>query len=266
MEVNMLRYIRLTLHFWKASVMRRMELRFPFLANLLNSAAALFLNIVFFQIIYSHVESIAGWSKYEVFFLLGIFHFFFALVNMAIRPGISQLEGLVRSGDLDGLLIKPISSQFLISFREIDIFRIFDGILGLILISYSLFKLSIIPTFGQWLLAILHLILSLIIVYAIWYISLTIVIWTTALWSWVSLTPNIFFFGQYPADIYKGKIRLLFLTVCPIIVVANFPAKTLLGKLSWHWVGYTFLLAVIFLTLSILFWKKALRFYSSASS
>lgn len=246
--------------------MRGTELRVPFLINCLDSVTALLLNVIFFEIIYGHVQSIAGWGKYQVFMLLGVFMFEVAVLDMVVRPGISQLQYLIHRGDLDGYLTKPISSQFLITFGGFDLQRLFDVLLGLILMIYSLVKLGITPSPLQWLLAVMHIGLALVIIYAIWYISLTFVIWTTVLASWIYLVPNIFSFSKYPTSIYKGKLKMLFMTIIPVTVVVNYPASALLSKISWQSVFYSVILAVVFLGISIIFWKKSLRFYCSASS
>ncbi|MFX0099082.1 MAG: ABC transporter permease [Candidatus Hodarchaeota archaeon] len=260
------RYIRLILSSWKISIKNQMELRGAFFSNLIGSLGNFLVNILFFEIIYSHVETIAGWTRYQAFLLLGIFNTFMALVNMIIRPSITTVQGLVERGGLDGLLVKPFNSQLLISFISFNINAIPDLLFGAILIGFSLNGLSILPSFLQWTMAILVLIAALVIFYALWYISITIVIWTTTLWSWEHVVPNIFSFGRYPAEIFKGIIKIIFMTLVPVIIIANFPTKMLLGELSWGMVGFTFLLAFIFLCISILFWKKALKSYQSASS
>jgi ABC-2 type transport system permease protein len=261
-----IRLIKLVLVFWSACIMRGTELRLQFIIGFAESMVSMFLSIVFFEIIYSHVTSIAGWGKYEVFLLLGIYTLLMSIIRATIRPGVSQLGWLVRNGDLDGFLVKPISSQFMISFRGFDITRIFDMFLGFVLITYSLARLHIMPTPAQISMASMHIVCALVIVYSMWYISLTLVIWTTVLGNWIEFVPNIFYFSQYPSSIYKGKLRLLFMTFVPIAVVVNLPAGLLLGKLSWQSIAYSALIAAIFLYASILFWSKALKYYSSASS
>lgn len=262
----MRRYLKLIVGFWGASVMRGTELRASFFVSFLDSATALLLSVLFFEIVYTHVHSIAGWSKYGVLLLLGIFSLQMAILNMIVRPGLVQMGRLVHRGDLDGYLTKPIPSQFTITFLGFDVFRAFDLMLALLLAVYAILKLGISPTPIQWLMAAIHFGAALVIVYSIWYISLTFVVWTTVLSSWISLVPNIFSFSQYPASIYKGKLKLFFMTALPIAVVVNSPASSLLGRMSWMSVGYSVLLAALFLGLSIAFWNKALRFYSSASS
>ena len=96
--------------------------------------------------------------------------------------------------------------------------------------------------------------------------SMTLECWFSGLWSWRSFVPNIFQFARYPEGIYKGTMRIVFLTVAPIIVVANFPTQALLGDSAWLTVLYSFGLAVALLVLSRIQWQIALRHYTSASS
>jgi ABC-2 type transport system permease protein len=107
---------------------------------------------------------------------------------------------------------------------------------------------------------------GLVVVYALWFMSMTLEFWFSGLWSWVNFVPNLFEFARYPAGVYKGTARLVFLTVAPVIVVANFPTRALLGDLAPLSALYGVGLAAALLLISRLQWRFALRHYTSASS
>jgi len=54
--------------------------------------------------------------------------------------------------------------------------------------------------------------------------------------------------------------------VIPIAFITTFPAAAVLGQVKTHLVLVSILIAVLLLIGSVLFWRLALRHYSSASS
>ena len=70
----------------------------------------------------------------------------------------------VRDGTFDFVLTKPINSQFYASLRSIVVWRVFDIIAGLALISYSLYRLHITPTAMQIAIFVLMVVFAAVIV------------------------------------------------------------------------------------------------------
>jgi ABC-2 type transport system permease protein len=105
-----------------------------------------------------------------------------------------------------------------------------------------------------------------VIVYAMWFASLTIEFWIEGLWSMEELIPHAFRLGQYPDGIYLGMTQTIFLTVLPVIVIANYPTHSLLGNGSINMVWHSLTLMAVMLTVCHFQWRRALRRYSSAGS
>jgi len=219
-----------------------------------------------FHIAYSHTQEIGGWSRYEAFLLVGIFQLYTVLSSVFLSPNMRALTPTVYQGELDGLLLRPVSAQLILSLRSISIISFVNMIPGLCVIAYALIQLGVMPTLGGVMLAGVMLLLGIVTVYAFWFISLTLEFWFAGLWSWASFIPNLFDFSRYPDGIYKGSIKIIFMTVAPVVVVANVPARAILGDLAWQTALYSLCLSGVMLILSRMQWKWALRHYTSASS
>jgi len=82
---------------------------------------------------------------------------------------------------------------------------------------------------------------------------------------------NLFNIARYPDSIFQkaGVFKFIFSWILPIILVANVPARLLIGKATGN-IGHTLLhlAAATFIIVSVtrFLWKLALARYTSASS
>jgi ABC-2 type transport system permease protein len=263
---ELIKHIRVVWRLWRISFQRAMEFRWQFASSMLNSAVSVGLSILMFDVAYARSPEICGWSKHQTLLLIGIFQLYATALEVFLWPNIGQMSTLVFHGELDGLLVKPVNAQVLVSLRNVNFAAAPKGLMGFAVIVYALSKLGVTPSASGIACAAGMLLAGLASVYALWFISMTLEFWFQGLWSWSYFVPNVFQFAQYPEGIYKGGWRVLFLTVAPVIVVANFPTKALLGELALQSALYSLGLAVVLLVLSHLQWRFSLRRYTSASS
>ncbi len=79
---------------------------------------------------------------------------------------------------------------------------------------------------------------------------------------------NFLNIARYPDAIFPPLFRFIFGWIIPVVIVANIPARLLiksLGQPSWLMFHLVIASTIIF-WLSRVFWRFALRHYSSASS
>ena len=76
--------------------------------------------VAFFRTVFGRTSTIAGWNEPQYFFFVGCFFAMNGLIEMLFLDNCNEFAELVRTGDLDGLLLKPIDEQFLITCRRID--------------------------------------------------------------------------------------------------------------------------------------------------
>jgi ABC-2 type transport system permease protein len=72
--------------------------------------------------------------------------------------------------------------------------------------------------------------------------------------------------GRLPQEVFPAGIQLIFTFIMPIFLMITFPAKILLGILSFKAMIFMIVYAVIFLPFSLFVWNISLKHYSSASS
>ena len=260
------RHVRVIGRLWLISVQRGMAFRWQFVTDLVNEVVAVALALLMFDIAYGHAPLIGGWDQRQTMLLVGVFQIYLVLLATFLSPNIGEMTRTIYEGELDGILLRPVSVQLLISLRQIQVTGLLRAVPGAAIIVYSLKALQYSPSLLDVAVAGGLLMLGLALVYSIWFMSMTLEFWFEGLWSWSSLVPNLFSFAQYPSGIYTGTMKLLFLTVLPVVLVANVPTLALLGDWSGWTVLYSVGLAGLLLTLSSLQWRLALKRYTSASS
>ncbi|NJO35298.1 MAG: DUF2848 family protein [Rhodospirillales bacterium] len=97
--------------FWSNSLALDIEYRADFLINLVSVAVSLAAGLLVIAVMFSGREAIAGWTFEQALTLYGIFLFFEEFSTGFLAINIGGLPELVRRGDLDFLLLKPMNSQ-----------------------------------------------------------------------------------------------------------------------------------------------------------
>jgi ABC-2 type transport system permease protein len=249
----------------KNNWVREAVYRTNFLTSVMTDLIWMGVELTLFTVIYANVPTIAGWTKPQVYFFLGIFFASDAIFTTLFQRSFWTFSDLVNKGELDILLTKPAHPLFLALTRYLNMTASFNVVLGLaIAIRYA-------PQAGfagglHWLLVPVWLavgVASALVVrfaFSIW------AFWTERSWAFTRLYYQFFAFATKPDTLYPRAIRYLILTGLPFAFIGSVPARALLhGLRPWE---YCLLVGVIggFTLFDTFFWRAGLRRYQSASS
>ncbi len=278
-------YSRVFLTFVRNSLVRDMMFRANFLIEAVSSLAWALMNVGFYWIVFEHTNSIGahtGWGKYEFFVFMGTTWIINSIVQTFFMPNSEEFSELIRTGGLDFAMLKPIDTQFLISFRKVSWSSLSNLLLGVVMIAISLSHLMHRPE-NPW-----HLQPSIFLLYplyiacgvAILY-SVMICLAATSVWLGRNQTLYDFWFyitnfSRYPMEIYYHSwgipLWYIFTFAVPVLVVVNVPAKLLAqplapaSPLDWALPLFTLVATVGSIFFSRWVFQKALLSYRSASS
>lgn len=261
-----MKYIRMFREFLRAAVVEEMEYRSNFFANVLNTLSNVFFSLLTLEVFFRQTTQIGGWSFDQVLVLLGIYNALDGVVEMILRPNIGRIVQHIRQGTLDLILIKPVDSQFYISFRHIVFWPVTDVVLGFGMIVYASVKMGITLTVANLLWFLLMFAAALVALYAIWMLLMTMSFWFVKVENLTFLFSSLFDTARFPVQVYRGWLRKVLTFLVPVAVLTTFPAAAFVGKLTGQEALVSVLMAAVLFTGARLYWKKALRYYSSASS
>lgn len=262
----MIRYLRAYRAFLRNCLARELEFRGHFLFLVFSNCLWAGLSLALASFVFGNVRSVAGWDLDRMLLLTGTFVLVLALTNFFFNANMMKLSELVNRGDLDFVLLKPMSSQFLVSTRYVTFSELPATLVALVYVLEAVRRLGLRP--GPFEIAVyLTLVLTAILCfYALWFMSVTLTLWIGRINNIAFLIMPIMDLGRVPSDVFAGLFRPLFTFVVPIALIATLPSKALLGLLDPRLALYAIALTAALLLLSNRFWHFSLRRYSSASS
>lgn len=260
-----MRYIKL---YWKLLYMNFSYLliyRFNFFAGIISSLLWGGFSFVVMLLLTSRTGTIYGWTQQELLILTAVVNVFLGIYRMFFDGNMSRFSQVAYLGELDQVLIKPVDSQFQLSFWMFDfhsLARVFFFIILLfILLVMFQFPINFVNIFGMFIFGFI----GISILYSLSYALLTLTIWFPRLSNLLALSDVSTGIMRYPKEIYQ-ELGYLFFLFLPIALIINVPTNIILQKANISDVILLTIFSIIFFSFSRIFWKFALRHYSSASS
>lgn len=186
------------------------------------------IDILGIWVLFDRFQMVQGWTLFEVGLIYGAIQMGFALAE-ALARGFDTFDLVIKKGDFDRLLLRPVSPLLQVAARNVQVMRIGRFIQGLGVLVLSVYKLSF-PILSIYGLAILFSILgTMALFYGLFIIQATICFWTIESLEIMNITTyGGMQAGQYPMSIYNKVFRLVFTLLIPLACVAYYPIATLL--------------------------------------
>jgi ABC-2 type transport system permease protein len=262
----MLRYLKITFHFWQTSFMQMAEYRGDFFTSALLHLLESVVSLILIGIIFTHVSAIGDWNRYQVFLLNLTFTLTTSLTYFLFVYANDDFAEDLNKGNIDKYLTKPIDIQYQSSFSKLHWHSIFQIVGSFIAICYILFHSSLHFSLGSFLSYILLVVVSVICYYSINYIFV-LTIFLGGRISNIGILPSALWdLGKMPTSIYGQFSQILLSTILPVGLAATVPVGVLTQIISPAWTFIAITISLIFLVLSRLMLLFAIRNYSSASS
>jgi ABC-2 type transport system permease protein len=216
-------------------------------------------------VLYGDGQPLGGWSYREALVVVGLYTLIQGFIGAFLSPNLNSIGEGVRTGTMDFTLLKPIDAQFLVSTRNVNIFRITDILVGIGLIVWAAARLPDAAVGGMVAGGILVL-ASLVMVYAVWLMLTTTAFWFVKVANLTDLFSSLFRAGQMPISAFPGWVRMIFTFIIPIAFITTVPAEAIVGRATPGGALAALLVALLLVGASRWFWRFALRDYTSASS
>ena len=264
----MRRYMEIYGIMLRNSLIREMSFKWNFLLWMIVELLWFCGQIVFFSIIFGNVDHIGDWTKWEVVLLIGTHQMISQLFQAFFFVNVANIPELVRTGRLDSLLVLPIDSQFAVSTKQFGLDSIVNAALGGVVVCVALSRLGIIPNPTSILLYVVALAFGVAVHYSIMLGLAAVSFWIIRAQGLVYGYFNFLNIARYPDVIFPWLFRIVFGWIIPVVIIANIPARLLIKSLDrpFPLMLHLVIASTIVFWLSRVFWRFALRHYSSASS
>ncbi len=262
-----LHYLSLYAALWRNSVIREMSFKVNFLMWLVVETLWFALQLSFISVLYLHTESIGTWTKWQVVALAGTSHLIQQLFTALFLTNLTALSEHIRTGKLDFMLLLPVNTRFLVSFRQVDLGGFVSAAGALGVIGYALHRLGHTPSVAQAVGFLLLVLVGILIHYSLMLILSATSFWTVRAQGIVWGYYNLFNIARLPDEAFRGPFKAVFTYALPMLLVSNVPVKLLVDKLASPLeILLLVTLAALIFAASELLWRFALKRYTSASS
>jgi ABC-2 type transport system permease protein len=262
----MVRYLRLYAYCARFSISRAMEFRWDFAFRVFFDLVWAVTGVLFFLVLYRHTGLIGGWTLDQTFVFIGAYLLVDAIYMTAFSENLFELPKLINRGDLDYHVVRPVSSLFLLSVRELSVTTLVHLATSSAFLTWALSvypeplaAIDVATFFG----------LLLIGVFVFWEINVLFVVpvfWTHNDSGMKSVLFPLWETAHRPHQVFTGWFRRLITLFVPFALTASVPVHVLFGGLTSATALLMTGVPTVLFGGVILAWRMGLRAYTSASS
>ncbi|HZT79707.1 MAG TPA: ABC-2 family transporter protein [Gemmataceae bacterium] len=272
------RYFRLLYALARYALLRELAFRGNYLARVTVEVLWLGILLAFWQVVFTRTRVIANWTEAEYLFFVGCHYALGGLIETFFLENCNSFSELVRSGDLDFYLLKPIDEQFLITCHGIDWATAPNVLLGAAVMVLGLVRQGWAFNPAEAGLFVLLFACGLGLAYSFLVLLSATSVWLVRNQSLYEMWWLFSSLMRYPSDIFQGRLAAplgwFFTFIIPVTVIVNVPARVMVKRLldpssaefdPWL-IGFTVAATAVLLVASRKFFRLSLRRYRSASS
>jgi len=259
-------YLRLLWVHLRLGVMNELQYRTNLIIQLVQSTVGLGTALLGLGIVFSKTDSLAGWRPPELLAIVGVYTLVSGLTQLVIRPSLARFMEDVRLGTLDFMLTKPVDGQVLVSMRQIEVWKLVDVVVGLVVLAVAIAQLGASVGAAEAVAFLVALLAGVTIIYSFLLILATCAFWFVRLDNILNIFQSMYEAGRWPIGIYPPWLRGMLTFLVPIGFAITVPTEGLVGRLASPNMLGAIALAVALPLIARVFWKIGVRHYSGASA
>jgi ABC-2 type transport system permease protein len=247
----------------KIKLARAMEFRADFFSGIFISLIFSGMAPLFQFFIYSKTNGYPGWNLEQIILFQAVFLLWTGISDLLFGNVRVYIESTIQSGLMDRLLVLPYSSIGIILTRGFNYKGIGTALAGMVALVIAIIHLPV--KFHWWYLLqfLFFFIIGILLTVSLLIIFCTIALRIIYVMRLKEVMDRVMFFGSFPAEIYSGLIRFVYLTAIPIGIWIYYPAQALLGRLDIYAI-YGALISVALFFISKTLWNFQVKKYISA--
>ncbi len=263
---ELLRYARLFGYFARFSFSKYLQFRADFFFRIGLDVVYYAVNIAFYRVLFLHTAILGGWSERQAMAFVSGYLVVDAVMMTFFTNNQWMLPTYVNRGDLDYYLIRPVSSLFFLSLRDIAVNSGVNLLMAVGIMGWAVTRLPEPVGPARLALFVGALGVGVLIQYCVSTLFILPVFWTHSVSGFRLVYWSVSRFIERPDRIFGGWAHRVLAFVLPLSLIASYPARLFLDAFSWRTLGHLCGIAALFFLLTVWAWRMGLRSYSSASS
>lgn len=260
------RYLLLYRACVRFACLRALEFRLDFFFRVLMDLLWYAMHLAFFGLLYQHTPLLGGWGEAEVRIFATSLFVADAVHMTLFSNNLWAFPTYVNRGDLDYHLLRPVSSLFFLSMRDVAMNSFLNLVIALALLGWALAGYPHALPAGNVLAYTIALPIGIFLHYVLMMLFLVPIFWMhggnglrEVYWSLDRLS-------QRPDGLWTGWVRRILTTVLPLALIVSAPTRALVEAAPWGHVAHLALVTAALFGLLLVLWNRGLRAYGSASS
>ena len=201
----MYKYLNLIQIFWRTAISAELEYRLNFVFAALSSFGGLAGSLFSLFLFYRKGYNFQGWRWEEALIVVGVFTLLEGFASTFLASNLSRIVKHIQDGTLDFVLLKPINSQFWLSFHSFSLWGVPDMLFGLAIVIYAGNLLGV--GVAAYLLATIPLVFGMVIMYSLWFMLGATSIWFTKIYNLTEVLKGLLAAGRFPIGAYPATYR-----------------------------------------------------------
>lgn len=260
------KYIMLYIMFIKISIMSQMEYRINFLISMCIQLAFMCVKLSYIVVLYKVGIQINGFSPDEMMIMIGTYSALSGVFVSFFLLNFSNLHEHIRTGSLDNYIVKPVSLQFIITLKKIDLaFAMVSLIIGGIMVAIGWQRAGIEVDVVNIVAYVSFTLWGLFLTYSLFLIPNILAFWTVSSRGLGQFVNQLWDFNNMPMTIYNGTVKWIGTFIIPVFLITNTGGLFILKKLSLGMIGWAIVAPIFFFMICRLLWKKAMEHYVSVN-
>ena len=224
-----------------------------------------FMTLLFFDVIFNNINSIAGWNHNEILLLFGMGQLIYYTYRTFFGATWRFISQIISKGKLDAFLLRPINSLFSIITSRLSLVEILPSwalAIGIVVVAWNRLELG----WGWYQFATLTDLFLGVALFTAPFLAISLAsFWWTDTQTLTDIYYSIIELQQYPAEIFPRAARPIFMTLIPITLTAYTPTYFLIRRFSPVLLTAQILVLIFFMIIINFLWKRGLERYSSVS-
>ncbi len=215
-------------------------------------------------IIYNTTVGIPGWTFHQFLLFQGTLITVYGIGRALTGEFFWKVFEAVQRGEFDKYLLKPYNSWLYLMSTSIDWNGIFETVLGIIIVTYTITKLQISflsQGFAMYLLLVCAGILFQFAVITLITAGSFIAVKNEAL---VLLYMKLADFARYPLTVYGAGLQFFLTFLFPVAVSSFYPVEALLRGMTLSGMTIIVMPVFAFFVLALWAWHSTIKKYTSA--
>lgn len=258
--------VRLAAIHLRVAALNELQYRLNFFVQLFQSTVALAVGLIAIAVVYSHTESLGGWSEGQLLAVMGVHLLIGGVIRTFVAPNMRQLMEDVNEGTLDYALTRPADSQLMVSVRQFAIWSVIDIVMGALVVLWA--GLVVEGAIGLWgsLSFLVVIACGSVIVYCVWLSATTITFRIIRGDQVMQLLDGIYEAGRWPVTLYPSWLRMTLTFLVPLAFAVTVPAEVVASRFEGSSLVWAIVVTAVFVIGSRLIWRRGIRQYAGASA